>query len=377
MAERRPYAAVVFLGSFLTFALELSTAKLLLPRFGGSAYVWTTCVLFFQALLLAAYAAAPVLARRPRAHLALLVAPLFFLPARLPPPLPRAGPMADLLWALLSMIGAPFFVLSTSTPIIQGWAMADAAEDGRDEYRLYGASNAGALAALAAYPFLIEPLLPLAAQGRLWLGLYAAYALLCLPCRPRAAAAGPAEDAAPAEAVSARRRALWLLLAAAPCAAMLATADLLTFDFAAVPLLWTAPLAVYLATFVLNFRRERLDGRRLNSALLPVLGAWTLLCLAGAALTVLRAGDSTPVQTLRRLSDVGKFGYVVAALFTVGMVCHRSLAESRPSSARAMTGFYRWIGAGGLLGSLCIGVLAPRLGRGVSALGLEIGRAHV
>jgi hypothetical protein len=368
-----PFQAVVFLGSFLTFTLELMAAKLLLPRFGGSAYVWTTCVIFFQALLLAGYgwghwALGRWGARRyARAHLALLLAPFFFFPLSLPAPT-NAAPMLALLGSLLRAAGVPFFILSTTILVIQGWH-SSLGEDG-DGYFLFAASNLGALAALASYPFLIEPSLSLKSQSFLWFGLYSLYAVLHPACLPRSfAEAVPDAQAAPA--ASSRDRALWLLLSAAPCAAMLATTNLLTFDFAAVPLLWTAPLAVYLATFVLNFKREPWYPGRLNSALLPILGLWVLVCLAAAALAVSRAGASTPVQTLRRLIDIGKFGYVTAALFIVGMICHKSLAASRPASERSMTEFYSWVAAGGLLGSACIGVLVPWLGRGVPSLALD------
>lgn len=368
-----PFQAVVFLGSFLTFTLELMAAKLLLPRFGGSAYVWTTCVIFFQALLLAGYGWGHAAigrwgARRyARVHLALLLAPFFFFPLSLPAPT-HGTPMLALLVALLRSAGVPFFVLSTTILVIQGWHAS--VKKGGDGYFLFAASNLGALAALASYPFLIEPLLSLKAQSFLWFGLYSLYAVLHLFCRPRSfdEAVPDSEAALP---VSSRDRVLWLLLSAAPCAAMLATTNLLTFDFAAVPLLWTAPLAVYLVTFVLNFKREPWYPGRLNSALLPILGLWVLVCLAAAALAVTRAGVSTPVQTLRRLIDIGKFGYVTAALFIVGMICHKSLAASRPASGKSMTEFYNWIAAGGLLGSACIGVLVPWLGRGVPSLALD------
>ncbi len=367
--------AVVFIASFLAFSLELWSAKLLLPRFGGSAYVWTTCVIFFQTVLLAATLAAQAAAgwlgerRWSRAFLALSLAPLAVFPAAVPAPT-STGPLLDLLRALLVMVGAPFFILSTTTIVVQGWRMAREPGGGRGAYDLFGASNVGALAALAGYPLLIEPGLTLNAQSRLWTALYASYAVLLWTCAPRG---GGAAAAAPetGESVCARRRAAWLLLAAVPCAAMLATTNLLTFDFAAVPLLWTAPLAVYLATFILNFRRGAFDARRLNSALLPILGVWTLGCAAAAALAVLDAGQSTPVRTLRRLIDVGKFGYVTAALFVVGMIAHRSLAADRPATPRAMRGFYVAISAGGLLGSLVIGVLVPVLGRDVGVLGLD------
>ena len=370
-----PFQAVVFLASFLTFSLELTVAKMLLPRFGGSAYVWTTCVMFFQALLLAGYAwGRAVIARwgarsYSRAHLLILLAPLFFFPLRLPAPLPGAGPLLDLLWALLRAAGAPFLVLSTTILVVQGWLMNSALAERRDGYFLFAASNLGALAALGAYPLLIEPLLSLRAQSILWFGLYSVYAVLHLACLPRSfIAVSEAEDVLPS---TPRERALWLLLSAAPCAAMLATTNLLTFDFAAVPLLWTAPLAVYLITFVLNFKRTPWYPGRLNSALLPALGLWAVACLAAAALAVSHSADSTPVQTLRRLIDIGKFGYVTAALFVVGMICHKSLAASRPASEKSMTEFYSWIAAGGLLGSLCIGVLVPWMGRGVAVLSLD------
>ena len=374
MTGSLPFKAVVFLGSFLTFTLELMVAKMLLPRFGGSAYVWTTCVIFFQALLLAGYGWGHAAlgrwgARRyARVHLVLLLAPFLFYPLRLSAPT-DAAPMLDLLWTLLRAAGAPFVVLSTTILVVQGWH-SSAQADGRDGYFLFAASNLGALAALASYPLLIEPLLNLHAQSILWFGLYAVYAVLHLVCLPRSFEAAASEPEA-AFGPSSRERALWLLLSAAPCAAMLATTNLLTFDFAAVPLLWTAPLAVYLVTFVLNFKRAPWYPGRLNSALLPLLGLWVVVCLAAAALAVSRSGASTPVQTLRRLVDIGKFGYVTAALFIIGMICHRSLAASRPSSEKSMTEFYSWVAAGGLLGSLCVGVLVPWLGRGVASLSLD------
>lgn len=373
MTGSLPFQAVVFLGSFLTFTLELMAAKLLLPRFGGSAYVWTTCVIYFQALLLAGYGWGHAAlgrwgARRySRVHLVLLLAPFFFFPLRLPAPA-GAAPMLDLLWSLLRSAGVPFFVLSTTILVVQGWHSS--AKECGDGYFLFAASNMGALAALASYPLLIEPLLSLKAQSFLWFGLYSLYVVLHFFCLPRSFKVDVTETRAVLP-VSSRDRALWLLLSAAPCAAMLATTNLLTFDFAAVPLLWTAPLAIYLVTFVLNFKRSPWYPGRLNSALLPILGLWVLVCLAAAALAVSRSGSSTPVQTLRRLIDIGKFGYVTAALFIVGMICHKSLAASRPASEAATTEFYSWVAAGGLLGSACIGVLVPWLGGGVPSLALD------
>lgn len=373
MRQRLACRAAVFLASFLTFCLELAAAKLLLPRFGGSAYVWTTCVMFFQALLLLGYLGAHAAGRlsagaRAALHAGLLAAGFFFFPLRLPAALAGAAPAADLLQALALCVAAPFLALSLTVPLLSGRLMRSGEPEKDDAYFLFGASNAGALAALLAYPLLIEPLLSLDGQSALWRALYAACALAQLVPFAPGDAAGPDVGR---EALGARRRAAWLLLSAAPCAAMLATTNLLTFDFAAVPLLWVAPLAVYLFTFVLNFKRKPWYPGGLNSALLPVLGLWAAVCLAFAAVAVLRAGQSTPVQTFRRLMDVGNFGYMTAALFVVGMICHKSLAADRPASEGAMTEFYAWVAGGGLLGSLCVGVLAPRLGRATASLALD------
>ena len=369
MPQRLRFQALAFIGSFLAFCLELAAAKLLLPRFGGSAYVWTGAMIFFQALLLASYLYGRRARLHPRAHAIALVVPFFFLPLALPAAFPSTAPFLELLWALLRSVGAPFFVLSTTVVIAQSWLMKSSCAERMDGYFLYAASNAGAACALLAYPFAIEPLLPMYAQGWLWRGLYAAYALLCLSCAPswRASLAEPVSGDAP----SARDRALWLLLSAAPCAALLAATNLLSLDFAAVPLLWTAPLATYLLTFVLNFKRKPWYPEKLNRAMLPVFAAWLALCLIPFALAFWFAQDSTPAEILSRALDLGKFAYLLFALFALSMIFHRSLATGRPSSERAMTEYYSWIAAGGLFGSVLVGLAVPYFGRHVGAVSLD------
>lgn len=364
MPPRTRFQALAFLGSFLAFCLELAAAKLLLPRFGGSAFVWTGAMMFFQAGLLLAYLYARWARRHPGAHAVALLLPFFFLPLSLPASSSSAGPLAGLMWALLLCVGAPFFVLSTTIVVAQSWYERAERPESAGGYFLYAASNAGAFCALFAYPLLLEPLLPLPAQGRLWLGLYALYAALCLSVAPR----GAAQAEAPAgRAPTARERALWLLLSAAPCAALLAVTNLLGMDFAAVPLLWTAPLAVYLLTFVLNFKREPWYPETLNRALLP----WAALCLVPAALVVWLGRDSTGAQIVARLLDLGKFGYLLFALFALGMIFHKSLVAARPASERAMAGYYGWIATGGLLGSALVGLAVPWLGRRAGATALD------
>lgn len=368
MPQRLRFQALAFLGSFLAFCLELAAAKLLLPRFGGSAYVWTGAMMFFQALLLAAYLYGRRARLHPRAHAVVLALPFFFLPLALPAALPASAPYAELFWALLRSVGAPFFVLSTTVVVAQSWLMRSSCPERKDGYFLFAASNAGAACALFAYPLAIEPLLSLSAQGWLWRGLYAAYAALCFSCAPE----GPApSQASSGSAPSARQRALWLLLSAAPCAALLAATNLLSLDFAAVPLLWTAPLATYLLTFVLNFKRTPWYPERLNRAMLPAVAFWLALCLLPFGLAFWFAQDSTPAQILGRALDVGKFGYMLFALFALCMIFHRSLALARPSSERAMAEYYSWIAAGGLFGSVLVALAVPYLGRSVGAVALD------
>jgi SAM-dependent methyltransferase len=370
MSQRFRFQALAFIGSFLAFCLELAAAKLLLPRFGGSAYVWTGAMMFFQGVLLLAYLYGRKARLHPRAHAVVLALPFFFLPLTLPSSLPSSGPFVELLWALLRSVGAPFFVLSTTVVVAQSWLMRSDLPERTDGYFLYAASNAGAACALLAYPFLIEPLLGMSSQGRLWLGLYAMYAALCLSTAP-SWHASLAEPAAGGRAPSARERALWLLLSAAPCAALLAATNLLSLDFAAVPLLWTAPLATYLLTFVLNFKREPWYPERLNRAMLPMFAFWIALGLIPVGLAFWFAQDSTPAQILSRALDLGKFAYMLFALFALSMIFHKSLASTRPASERAMPEYYSWIAAGGLFGSVLVGLAVPLFGRHVGAVALD------
>ncbi|MDP3542746.1 MAG: fused MFS/spermidine synthase [Elusimicrobiota bacterium] len=368
MPQRLRFQALAFLGSFLAFCLELAAAKLLLPRFGGSAYVWTGAMMFFQAMLLAAYLYGRRARLHPRAHAVAILLPFFFLPLALPAGLADAAPYAELFRALLLSVGAPFFMLSTTVVVAQSWLMRSSCPEREDGYFLFAASNAGAACALFAYPLAVEPLLSVIAQGWLWRGLYAAYAALCLSCAPWGPV--PAHSTS-GLAPSPRQRTQWLLLSAAPCAALLAATNLLSLDFAAVPLLWTAPLATYLLTFVLNFKREPWYPERLNRAMLPAVAFWLALCLLPFVFAFWFSQDSTPAQIFGRALDVGKFGYMLFALFALCMIFHRSLAVARPSSERAMAEYYSWIAAGGLFGSVLVALVVPYLGRGVGAVALD------
>lgn len=350
MKTRRRFAALAFLGSFLGFGLELSAAKLLLPRLGGSAFVWTGAATVFQALLLLAYLYARRARANPALHLAIAGVPLLFFPFALPAP--ASGPVAELLRSLLLTAGPAFFLVSTTVVVAQTWLGED------DAYHLYAASNAGAFAALFAYPFLIEPLLSLSAQSRLWLFLYAAWGALLASSAPSAVS----PEAETGRAATRRERLQWFLLSAAPCAAMLAATNQLALNFAAVPLLWVLPLAAYLLTLVLNFKKNPWYPEKLNQLLLPV--AVLVALFAGAALWL---GSGILAAAL----DLGKFAYLLFALFALCMIFHRSLAARRPDSGRAMASYYAWMAAGGLAGSFAVSVLVPTLGRSIPGSALD------
>ncbi len=354
-----PFVLVSFLGSFLLFALELIAARLLLPFYGGAASVWTTAMMFFQGALFFATLYAQAAQRRfprPRAyarwHAALLALPVFFFPLAVGAGDPWRLPVLQVCAALLLGVGAPFFVLSTTSPVIQRFALSRGL--GEDEaYSLYAASNAGALVCLGAYPFLIEPRLGLAAQVKWWEALYVLYACLHWFCLPGEAAEKSA--AAPAEKEDFSS---WVLLAAGPSAALLAVTNLLSLDLAAVPLLWIAPLAAYLLTLVLAFKRRPWAPRL---GLVFVFGAAGWACLV--LLTVrFSAGVPEGWHTIRRLWVVNKAFFYMAALFVVAWLCHRKLSESRPGGG-SLARFYAASALGGWAGGLLIGVVMPLAGR--------------
>lgn len=352
-----PFALVSFLGSFLMFTLELIAARLLLPVYGGAASVWTTAMMFFQGLLFAGTLYAHRALARPRyerLHALLLALPVLFFPLVVPIASPSSHPVAQVCCALLFSVGPAFFALSTTSPVLQTWALSRGrGED--DAYSLYAASNAGALGALVSYPFLIEPALGLAAQIRVWEALYVAYAALHWFCKPASLAAGSVpKTSAPSWGESLT----WVLLAAGPSAALLAVTNLLSLDLAAVPLLWAAPLTVYLSTLVLAFKRRPWDPK-LGVVASIVMAAWAVLVLVTALFST---GLPEGWHVLRRLWVVNKAFFYGAALFIVAWLCHRALARSRPAR-EGLPRFYAAAALGGWAGGLLIGVAMPLLGR--------------
>jgi spermidine synthase len=349
------YTATILLSSALLFLVQPLFARLVLPRLGGSPAVWNTCVVFFQATLLAGYAYAHLgparlgLRRHALLHLALVLIAAALLPISLPaswaPPTDNS-PVPALLMLLALSVGLPAFVISSHGPLLQHWFARSRAGAGRDPYGLYVASNVGSMAALIGYPFLVEPLFTLPAQTRLWsVGFFALAGLLaaCACTLPRGGTdAGQATAQPHSPAVPWSTRLQWIAAAFVPSSLLLSVTQHLTTDVAPVPLLWIAPLAVYLLSFILTFAER---------PALPLSATVRALPLTVVVLALVILSEATEPVWLLVLLHLG-------GLFVIAMVCHGALAATRPPADR-LTEFYLWLSLGGVLGGLFDTILAP------------------
>lgn len=348
LSRRALFMLTIFVGSFLLFLIQPLIARLALPRLGGAPAVWNTAMLFYQAVLLLGYLYAHALTRlsgRMQAgiHLALLLAAALMLPiglADLTPPT-TSNPAPWLLGLLAASIGPLFLMVAAQAPLMQAWF---ASGDDRDPYFLYAASNAGSLLALLAYPFVVEPQLTLGVQSRLWSAGYIVLILLVGSCawRTRAAVAPPVRLAT--ATLQWRERLRWVLLAFVPSGLLLSTTTHLTTDVMAMPLLWVAPLALYLVTFIVAFSSTGSivahHTLKITPLMLLVLGSYVFMSLGSLALLIAAAG--------------------LVLLFYVALALHSELARTRPPAGN-LTEFYLWVSVGGMLGGLFCGLLAPLL----------------
>jgi hypothetical protein len=323
------FALTLFVSAFLLFLVEPMVGKMVTPLLGGTPAVWNTCMVFFQALLLAGYAYAHAstawLGARKQAalHALVLLVPLAFFPLAVDRGRAAGAdrdPVLTVLLLLTLSVGVPFLVVSTSAPLLQRWFAGTGHPAARDPYFLYGASNLGSMLALLGYPTLVEPWLSLAEQRWLWGIGYGVLALLTAGCavclwrsKPAPEAAGgpvagksdspvtftdrpsagrgrgpqhvratpPSKKPTPVPAaplddrVTAARRLRWVVLAAVPSSLMLGATTYMTTDIAAIPLLWVLPLALYLLSFILVFSKssEALQSVAVSVATLAGLAA--------------------------------------------------------------------------------------------------------
>jgi spermidine synthase len=355
------FAVVITLSAFLIFLVQPLIAKQILPWFGGSAAVWTTCMVSFQSALVAGYAYADWAPRRfgvakhARIHAALVAISLIALPITVSSfwkPADGAAPIPHILGLLAATIGLPYVVLSATSPLVQIWFSRAHAH--RDPYRLFALSNTASLAALLCYPFLFEPSLVLRDQAWGWSALYATFALLMVALavsvsrsgdpQPTDAGGVPADQPATAPAAPVSRTQLWwLVLAGTASALLLAVTNHVTENIASVPLLWLMPLTIYLLTFILCFDGQRWYSRETFFG--PVLIAvaamgWQLV-------------DTAHQFDLLAHSVVFAFG-----LFLVCMFCHGELVAAKPDP-RFLGRFYAIVSLGGALGSALVAFVAP------------------
>jgi len=354
------YALTIFTGAFLLFQVQPLIGKYILPWFGGSPGVWTTCLLFFQLLLLGGYAYAHGLSsratpkRQMQIHLVLLLLSLAFLPI-IPPDRWKPEPGADPTWGILRLlavcIGLPYFVLSATGPLLQHWFSRT--YPGRSPYRLYSLSNVGSLLALLSYPFFFEPRFTRQTQAWLWSGGLVVYVGCCAYCAWRAGRLAPSVTSSPAtldlrpdaDASPPPPRSqkwLWIAFPAIASILLMATTNKLCQDVAVIPFLWILPLALYLLSFILCFDHPRWYVRSVFGALFIVSTA--------VVVTLLFKGNG--VQLYLQVA-----GYSFA-LFVACMVCHGELFQLRPPAAY-LTKYYLFIATGGALGGLLVAVVAP------------------
>ena len=339
-------AATTFLGAFLLFLIQPMAAKALLPIFGGAASVWTVCLLFFQTALLAGYTWAHY--SRRAWHLGLLAVSLA---AALLAPLPGSGvhspgqPSFEILRLLAMSIGIPYIVLAANSPLLQRFAMTGS------PYRLYAVANGASLAALLAYPILVEPAFTLTAQWTAWKAMYAGFSLLC------ALAVWRAADQPRGVTAPTHLDPLWVALPAAGTAALMATTNQMCQEIAAVPFLWILPLALYLISFVLAFDHPRWYHRR----------TFTLL----AAITIPSACGLS-VMGLNYVPLPVHLAVYSLALFCGLMLCHGELAARRPDRG-SLTRYYLTIAAGGAAGGLLVAFGAPLVFTSYAEFPLSLG----
>lgn len=334
--------------------------KMVLPILGGAASVWTTCVLFFQIMLLAGYVYTHLLGKLRRLrdqiliHASLMFMALVFLPIRFGAVSgrPSEAPVTWLLAHLLISVGIPFAVISATAPLLQNWLGRTPVSLGRDPYVLYAASNAGSLLALLAYPVLIEPRYGVTAQSRLWLEGYGVllgmvgFAALLLWRESRFTKTDSEEGSdETAEAPSWRLRAYWLAASFVPSALMLAVTNHISMNIGSVPFLWVAPLAVYLLTFIMSFARRI----RVPTTIVSTISTGVLLLLFPIAAVAVPV-HATAIWTMMSCH--------LAILFFGSLLCHSSLADRRPST-KYLTEFYFMLALGGVLGGIFAAIIAP------------------
>jgi len=357
------YGITIFASAFLVFQVEPIITKLILPWFGGAAAVWSVCLLFFQTTLLLGYLYAHLLTQKfgarnqARIHVVLLAASLAFLPI-----LPRVSlkpsgledPTFRVLTVLAVTIGVPFFVLSSTSPLLQCWY----SRSNPSPYRLYALSNAGSMLALLSYPLIVEPRISNHRQAVTWSIAYALVVTLCAATAFAGRSAPPPVSIVQSgSAPDWKIKSLWAALAACGSALLLSVTNHISQNIAAVPLLWIIPLSLYLMTFIICFEGHSWYRRGFFLRLLAV-------ALASMAYAIAPGRGNLPPYVLIPLFCAG--------LFACCMVSHGELAKLKPPPAH-LTSFYLLVALGGTMGAVFVALFAPRLFAGYYELPISLG----
>jgi len=355
MKKMRIISVIVFIAAFLLFQIEFIVAKVLLPNFGGVYSVWGATVVFFQATLFLGYLFSHLALRKwgiyryRYIHLGLLALTFFLFPGRVLPVMDAAlgVPMVlNIFWLLAISVGLVFFFLSTTSIIFQSWLASSELEEQSNPYTLYAVSNLGSFAALITYPFIFEPYWDLDDHLMMWRICYFALALLHLAAFAliKVRKTAVEKDVGLLVRVSYRDALKWLLLGAAGVIMFLSVTNILTYDIAPMPLLWMLPLAIYLGTFILVFKKKYWCPDWIRNQIHIILALSAILYF----LTVTMFFETSITLTA-----------YLGVLFLLCMFCQSQLYQSKPSDNRSLTSFYLILALGGFLGGVFVSWLIP------------------
>jgi hypothetical protein len=412
-------AITILLSAFLLFQVQPIISRMILPWFGGGPAVWSTCMLFFQVLLLGGYAYAHFLngvkvpKRQMIIHMVLLAVALVTLPITPSAswkPADGTQPTWRILSLLLFNVGLPYFILSSTGPLVQAWFSR--VYPGRSPYRLYALSNIGSLAALLSYPFFFEPWLTSNAQGAMWSIGFGAFVVLCGALTVMALRQEKVGDEAVTKQLASNKpstalvdeprppleqRLAWLLLPALASMMLLAVTAYVCQDVAVIPFFWVLPLSLYLLSFIICFDKAVWYRRRIFSLLLGASVFWICFVMLDDKIEgkvnewIVAFNDKVDVVEIQYRMDLdgdyfGEFGgglnwllekigiqrrfeisdfvgesvAFLSMLFSLCMVCHGELVRCKPSS-RYLTEFYMMVSAGGALGGIFVGLICPQV----------------
>ena len=348
------FSLTLLTSAFLLFVIQPMFSKMILPLLGGTPQVWNTAMLFFQVCLLAGYAYAHVSTRylniklQSILHLVILIIFAIFLPFGIPESWYPQEDSIPVIWQLSVMtllIGGPFFILAGSAPLLQYWFAHTNHKDSDNPYFLYAASNVGSVGALIAYPIMIEPIFSLGDQSTLWMQIYIILIALVALSGGFTFVSHTKEKAQPAQkddSINWQRRAKWLVLSFLPSSLMLGVTTYLTTDIASVPLMWVMPLALYISTFIIVFARRQIFSL-----------SFIMLAHIVFLVTVLALSTTNIFFPIFL-----KLPLHLAAMFFSVLLCHKVLADDRPS-AGSLTEFYMMMSLGGALGGIFNALIAP------------------